>query len=257
VPARIRALVRACHPEPTLAVTAVSAALAVGAGRNAPLIAAAVVTGQLSVGWDNDAVDAARDVASGRADKPVVRGHVTARTLRWASVGAFALCVPLSLLSGVFGVLHLLAVASAWSYNRPLKSTPLSVVPYLVSFTLLVAFVVGEFGPWWLLAAGALLGAGAHFANVLPDLADDLATGVRGLPHRLGRAGSTAAASLLLLAASLCLALGPPGGVRWFGVGALAVAVVALGAGVVLGGRAPFRAVLVVAVMDVALLLAS
>ncbi|HEV7826087.1 MAG TPA: UbiA family prenyltransferase [Mycobacteriales bacterium] len=255
--ARIRALVRACHPEPTVAVTAVSAALAAGAGRNVPLIAAAVLAGQLSVGWDNDAVDASRDVASGRADKPVVRGHVTARTLRVAAVGAFALCVPLSLLSGGYGVLHVVAVASAWSYNRPLKSTPLSVVPYLVSFALLVAFVVGSPGPWWLLTAAALLGAGAHFANALPDLEDDAATGVRGLPHRLGRTGSTAAASLLLLAASLCLALGPAGGARWFGVAASVAAVVILGAGVVLGGRAPFRAVLVVAVLDVALLLAS
>jgi protoheme IX farnesyltransferase len=257
VSARIRALALACHPEPTVAVTVVSAALAAGAGRNPALIAAAVLAGQLSVGWDNDAVDARRDVAAGRADKPVVSGHVTARTLRLASVSAFAVCVPLSLLTGPYGVLHVVAVASAWSYNRPLKSTPLSVVPYLVSFALLVAFVVGELGPWWLLTAGALLGAGAHFANALPDLADDLATGVRGLPHRLGRAGSTAAASLLLLAASLCLALGPPGGVRWFGGAALAVAVLALGAGVLLGGRAPFRAVLVVAVIDVALLLAS
>jgi 4-hydroxybenzoate polyprenyltransferase len=257
VSARIRALARACHPEPTAAVTAVSAALAGGAGRNVPLIAAAVLAGQLSVGWDNDAVDAARDVVSGRPDKPVVRGQVTARTLRVASVAALAACVPLSLLASPYGGLHLLAVASAWSYNRPLKSTPLSVLPYMVSFALLAAFVLGRFGPWWLLAAAALLGAGAHFANVLPDLADDLATGVRGLPHRLGRAGSTAAASLLLLAASLCLALGPPGGVRWFGVAALAVAVVALGTGVAVGGRAPFRAVLVVAVVDVALLLVS
>jgi len=31
-------------------------------------------------------------------------------------------------------------------------------------------------------AAAALLGLGAHFANVLPDLAGDAATGVRGLP---------------------------------------------------------------------------
>src|SRR3712207_7375206 len=30
------------------------------------------------------------------------------------------------------------------------------------------------------------LGVGAHLLNVLPDLEDDAATGVRGLPHVLG-----------------------------------------------------------------------
>ena len=34
--------------------------------------------------------------------------------------------------------------------------------------------------PWWLVTAGGALGAAAHFANVAPDLEDDLATGVRG-----------------------------------------------------------------------------
>jgi hypothetical protein len=37
----------------------------------------------------------------------------------------------------------------------------------------------------WAFAAGALLGVAAHFANVLPDLDDDRATGVRGLPQSL------------------------------------------------------------------------
>jgi 4-hydroxybenzoate polyprenyltransferase len=221
-------------------------------------VGAAVLAGQLSVGWDNDAVDADRDRRTARPDKPVVSGAITAVTLRRAAVAAAVLCVPLSLLSGLVpGLLHLGAVASAWLYNRPLKSTALSVLPYLVSFGLLPAYVVRGLGPWWLITAGSLLGAGAHFANVLPDLDDDLATGVRGLPHRLGRTGSVAAAAVLLLAASVCLAVG----LRVLGLAGVAVAVVALGAAVVLGrrpgSRAPFRAVLVVAVVDVALLLAS
>ena len=107
--------------------------------------------------------------------------------------------VPLSLLSGWFaGSLHLIAVASAWSYNLWLKTTVLSVLPYVVSFGLLPAFVTaglpGHPVYGWLVAAGALLGAGAHFANVLPDIDDDLSTGVRGLPHRLGATGSRVAA---------------------------------------------------------------
>jgi protoheme IX farnesyltransferase len=258
---RIRALVRASHPEPAAAVTVVSAALAASSGRDLRgvlAVAVAVLAGQLSIGWDNDAVDADRDRRTARADKPVVTGAVSPRTLRRCAVGAFALCVPLSLLSGPGpGLLHVAAVTSAWLYNRPLKSTALSVLPFLVSFGLLPAYVVRDLGPWWLLAAGSLLGAGAHFANVLPDLEDDLATGVRGLPHRLGRPASVGAAAVLLLAASGCLAVGVEG----VGLVGVAVAVVVLTGGVLLGrrpgSRAPFRAVLTVAVVDVALLLVS
>ena len=60
--------------------------------------------------------------------------------------------------------------------------------------------------PVWITAAGALLGAGAHFANVLPDLEDDARTGVRGLPHRIGRVGSLVLTWVTLLAAALSLA---------------------------------------------------
>jgi hypothetical protein len=83
---------------------------------------------------------------------------------------------------------------------------------------------------------------GAHFANVLPDLPADLATGVRGLPQRLGGRISRAVAGLLLGAATAVLALGPgnvgamPLALRWAGV---AVAAVVAGSGVVsaLAGR--------------------
>ncbi len=56
-------LALACHPG-ALAVTALACTLAVGAGLGGPraaLVTAAVLTGQLSVGWCNDAYDARRD----------------------------------------------------------------------------------------------------------------------------------------------------------------------------------------------------
>ncbi|MGW1667157.1 UbiA family prenyltransferase, partial [Streptomyces microflavus] len=62
-------LLLACHPVPTVAVTALVTALAAAAGRDAEgcaLVGAAVLSGQLSVGWCNDAVDAARDRAAAR-----------------------------------------------------------------------------------------------------------------------------------------------------------------------------------------------
>jgi heme o synthase len=265
----IGALVRGCHPEPTAAVTAVAVALAVAVGRGGPgalAVGAAVLAGQLSVGWSNDYLDRRRDALAGRADKPVATGTLAPALVRAAAVTALVLAVPLSLLSGPYpGGLHIAAVASAWAYNLRLKATALSVLPYAVSFGLLPAFVTaGRAGHpvyGWLVAAGALLGSGAHFANVLPDLDDDLRTGVRGLPHRLGAGVSRVVAAVLLVAASAALAFGPPGRPGWFGIGALAVAAVLGAGGLALGrrpgSRAAFQAVLVIAVVDVALLLAS
>lgn len=266
---RAVALLRSSHPEPTVAVTVMVTALAVTTGRDLPgvlLVAAAVLTGQLSIGWLNDVLDAERDVAVARTDKPVAAGAISARTVGVATVLAALACVPLSLASGLLaGVVHLIAVAAGWAYDLGMKSTALSVLPYVVCFGLLPVFVVlglpgAPAPPWWLPVAGALLGAGAHFANVLPDLDDDAATGVRGLPHRLAAAGSRAAAALLLLAATVVLALNAPlPSVFTWGVPVLAVVILAAGfrAGRKRGSRAPFRAVLVVAAVAVVLLVAS
>ncbi|WP_225978005.1 UbiA family prenyltransferase [Gandjariella thermophila] len=268
--APVAGLARAWHPEPGIAVTLVATALAVATGRPAAGVAAvsaAVLSGQLAVGWLNDFLDAERDIAVGRADKPVAAGTVPRRVVRDAAVLAGLACVPLSLLSGVTaGLVHLVGVAAALAYDVGVKATAASALPYAVAFGALPAFVVlGLPGhpapPWWLVVGGALLGCAAHFANVLPDLGDDLAAGVRGLPHRLGPAGSRVAASGLLLAASLVLALGPGGGPTPFAVAALPVAVAALAVGQVLGrgpgSRAAFRAVMVAAGVDVLLLLAA
>src|SRR5690625_7733095 len=85
------ALVRACHPAPALLVTVLAAAWAVGigsSGRTIVLVTLAVLTGQLSVGWGNDWLDAGRDAVTGRADKPTVAGLVTAGLLGGAGLGA-------------------------------------------------------------------------------------------------------------------------------------------------------------------------
>lgn len=262
-------LLRACHPEPTVAVTSVTAALAAAAGRSAAGVAAvavAVLAGQLSVGWSNDYVDRDRDARGGRPDKPVAVGAVAAPTVRVAALAALAASLPLSLLSGWRATLaHLAAIALGWAYNLGLKATPLSVVAYAVAFALLPAFVVlglpgAAAPPWWAVAGGGLLGAGAHFANVLPDLAEDERSGIRGLPHRLGAVRSRRAAAGLLVLASVVVALGPgvPGPLV---AGGLAVAVALVLAGVALerrlAGRGAFRVTLAVALLDVALLVAQ
>lgn len=256
---------RACHPEPALAVTAIAAALAGGAGAPVLRVGAAFAAGQLTTGWSNDWIDRDRDRRSRRHDKPLVQGRLSAATLGSAAALAGAACVPLSLALGRrAGLAHLAAVGSAVSYNAVLKSGPLSWLPYAVSFGLLPDVIVlatpgGGLAPGWATAAGALLGVGAHLANVLPDLEDDLATGVRGLPHRLGRRQSTVLMAALLLGATGLLAYGPgePGPA---GAAALGGALALTGSGLALarrpGSRAAFRAAVSVAVLDVALLLA-
>lgn len=237
----VRGLVAATHPGPTAVVTTLSATLLVGLrapGSVVALASSAVLAGQLSVGWSNDWLDAARDRAVGRTDKPVVAGLITAGSLRTTALVVAAVCAVLSWSTGLLpGSAHLVAVASAWSYNAGLKRTAWSWLPYALSFGLLPVFLVLAAGqvdvPVWLVAAGALLGAGAHVANVLPDLEDDAATGVVGLPHRLGRRVSAVLAPALLAAAALVVLL-VPGDAGWFGAAGAGLALaLALGAGVV------------------------
>ena len=260
------AFVSACHPEPTAAVTGLATALALSAGRGAgsTWVAAAFLSGQLSVGWSNDWIDAQRDRQTGRTDKPVQQGTVTPGALRAAALTAATACVPLSLAMGLWaGLAHLVAVGAAWAYNARLKSTVLSWAPYALAFGLVPSIVTlglpgHPWARWWGTAAGALLGVAAHLANVLPDLADDLSTGVRGLPHRLGAARAGALSAGLLLAATAVLAVGPgrPGrGVLVVVVVAALVTVAGVARSAQAGSRAAFRATLVVAALDVALLL--
>jgi 4-hydroxybenzoate polyprenyltransferase len=266
-------LLASSHPEPAAAVTTVTAALAASAGRSAwgvVAVAAAVAAGQLSVGWCNDYVDRDRDAAAGRRDKPVARGEISPSLVRRAAGTALVAVPVLSLLSGWRAALvHCAAVALAWAYDLRLKSTVWSVVPYTIAFGLLPVFVVlglpgAPWPPWWAPLAGALLGAGAHFANTLPDLDDDLATGVRGLPHRLGAPASRVLSAALLLGASVVLAFGPglPASAAASALVVLALVLAAglIAAGIILGrrpgSRAPFRATMLVALVDVVLLVA-
>jgi 4-hydroxybenzoate polyprenyltransferase len=263
----LRALARATHPGPTVAVTTVATLLGsvggVPAGRLV-LLCAAVLAGQASIGWSNDWLDADRDRVVARADKPVVQGAVRPATLRSAALAAAATAVVLSLLLGVVpGGLLLALVASGWAYNAGLKRTAASGLPYLTGVGALPAGAVAAapgtpLAPWWLVGAGAALGGMAHLANVAPDLEDDLATGVRGLPHRLGPRTSAVVGVVLLGAASLALVFGPPGPATVTGWVSLTVAVPAVVLAI-LGGtgrfrRAAFPAVMLLTVLDVLLL---
>ena len=264
----MRALAAASHPAPTAVVTVLAVALVAGLGAPVAtvlLVGAAVLAGQLSVGWSNDWLDAARDRAVGRADKPLATGAVTDRVVRDAALAAVVACAGASWATGpVPGTVHLVAVGSAWAYNLGLKRTRASFVPYAVSFGLLPAFLAlaaGTAPPVALVATGALLGAGAHVANVLPDLDDDAATGVHGLPHRLGRRVSSVLAPVLLAGGVAVVVLGLPGrsaATLTVGAGAVLLAAAAGALGLARpASRAPFGLSMGVAAVCVGLLVTA
>ena len=97
-----------------------------------------------------------------------------------------------------------------------------------------------------------------HFSNVLPDLEDDERTGVRGLPHRLGRRVSAAVAAGALVAGATAVLVGsaagsPPSPLSWlFFAGVVGVA----GWGLVAALARPPRRLVFRLVMTAALLLA-
>jgi len=265
------ALLRASHLGPTVAVTAVATALAVSAGQSVPQVlsvAAAVLAGQLCIGWTNDSVDADRDVAAHRADKPVAVGSVSARQVRAAAWLAGAATVPLSLLLGpVSAALHLFGVVGAGlAYDLRLKASSWSWAPFAVTFGLLPAVVTWAsdepgWPPGWAMAAGGLLGVSAHLVNTLPDLEVDTDAGVQGLPHQLGRHGTRIATAVTLTAATAVLVVAPAGPPTSRGWVVLLLGVAALVAALLVTwpprSRTPFVLVAGVAVADVALLVAS
>ncbi|MFW5470559.1 UbiA family prenyltransferase [Knoellia sp. CPCC 206435] len=256
------ALLRAAHAPPALAVTVLGLLLALTADLDPPriaLVTAAVLTGQLSIGWSNDLRDRARDTAVGRSDKPLATGELSVSVARAACALALVATVVLSLACGWrAGAVHLVLVASGWAYNLWLKSTVLSWLPYAVAFGVLPVFVhlAGDSrAPAEVVVGASLLGVGAHLLNVVPDLDEDAATGVRGLPHRLGARRSTVLAVVLLVAASLnLLVTGSTGGIPAV-IGGILVAGLA-GLALVGTGRAPFYSAIGIALVDVVILVA-
>ena len=271
----VRALWGSSHPGPTLVVTALALALGIATGLEAwrlALLTTSVFAGQLSVGISNDALDAERDRAVGRTDKPIARGDVSARVAWGAALGLLATAL---LLSAPLGwrmlAAHALALGSAWAYNAGLKSTPWSIAPFLVSFGIFPSLATlsapdPSFAAGWAWIAGAALGAAVHLTNVLPDLDDDARTGVRGLPHRLGPRVAAIVAALAVVGGAVAVLLGAAGGdlgaispVSWIFFAAV-VAVAAVTAWRAISRpptRALFRLVMLAALLLAAQLVAS
>ena len=263
------ALALSTHPLPSVAVTAITVGLGVGVGLEPwrlIVLGLAMLIGQASVGISNDWLDAERDRAVGRRNKPIAAGRVSIATARAVAIAAAAIAIALTVPLGWPATLaHTGFVVAGWAYNAGLKRTAFSVIPYL-GFGLLpliatLALPDPALAAPWAILAGALLGVSAHFANVLPDLADDRATGVLGLPHRLGRRVTGATIAATLAGASVAIVLGP-GSAALQQYLALAITLVLAGACLVLvlldrAPRAVFWLIVGAALIDVVLLALS
>jgi 4-hydroxybenzoate polyprenyltransferase len=228
---------------PSLAVTAFATALAASAGLAAGrvvLVALAVLSGQLSVGWLNDYVDRDLDRTAARADKPLATGSVSDAQVRLAFVVAAIVCVVASLALGLLpGLLHLVAVGSAYAYDLWLKWTLLSWLPFAVSFCLLPAVVTTAlpgrpFPQPAISIAGAALGIAAHLANTVKDTEADARTGVRGFPQAIGPRRSLILAAAFIAVAGVAVVVATPHAVVAWGCAAAALVAAVLAA---LGGR--------------------
>ncbi len=244
---RLGVILGAAHIGPTVVVTLVTATLAAVSGLDparVALVGIMMLANQLSIGWSNDAIDSRRDIESARADKPVVRGDISARSLMTLALISALVAVAVSLALGPALVLvHLIALASGWEYNAGLKRTVAATACYVVSFGLLPVIVtLSREDPrpaaWWAIAMGALLGLAAHFANVLPDLDEDRRHGIRSLPHLLGARPAGAVALSALALVGVLGVVGPDAIAPLSLVGAIATCAL-LGAGVVVLVRAP------------------
>jgi len=197
---RVSAAVRLIHPAPTAAVTALTAALAIILGRETggvsgatlALIMASIFGSQVFTGSTNDLADQTRDAIL-QPSKPLPAGDLSASTALWIASAGLALQIltsarlgsPVLLLGGV-------ATASALAYNLWLSRTPLSFLPYLVSFGILPIWVATAVGvPVERVLPAVVLvipfAGAAHLANTLRDFDTDAQLSSQCLAQVLGR----------------------------------------------------------------------
>jgi 4-hydroxybenzoate polyprenyltransferase len=209
------ALVRACHPVPTIAVTVIISALGWRLGWQGGALVVLIIaalSGQLSVGWSNDAHDGDLDRHGRRDDKPVVSGQLRETTLWRFAIAALVLSVAVSwwVAGFVGGSFHVLSLVMAWWYNLRLSRTAWSWLPYVVAFAAVPPFLTygltGSAPPLWLVAVFAIIGVSAHLAQAYSDIDADRAAGVGGVVVRLGARRSLIVTWVLLGIGSLIVA---------------------------------------------------
>ena len=248
---------KASHFGPTMTVTITSFLLATNLWWEGPafIIAFGVFLGQLLVGFTNDLTDYQDDLKHNRLNKPLVSGRITEKQLRTAIkiVAPFAVAVNIFGPLGINGgLIYLFGVGMGISYNLYFKSTLLSPLPYAIAFAALVACIVvatDRNPPLWLMAAASLLGVAAHFANVLKDIDQDLTSGIKGLPQKLGKKYSRLIVSILLITTTLLLNHTQPN-TPLLVIGLISAIITSFAP-----NKLMFSALMITAVIDVALML--
>jgi 4-hydroxybenzoate polyprenyltransferase len=210
---KLKGLLKAAHFGPTLIVTAISFGFATHYWWEGPayVIAFGVFTGQLVVGWSNDLYDFDDDLKHQRTNKPLVSGLITKQYLQ----KCLRFMLPFSFVANLLGPLgikggsvYMLGIACGVAYNFYFKFNRFSPLPYAIAFAALPSSVVISKDlnpPLWMLLGGALFGMAAHFINVIKDMDQDQASVIKGLPQRLGKVKSIAAAVVLIALGILAL----------------------------------------------------
>jgi len=214
--ARVWRTLLATHFLPSTLVTAMTVALAYGAGQRSSLwlLTPAVLFGQFCIGWTNDYLDRDRDRIAGRTEKPIVSGAVRASTIRALAISALVAAVVFSLAYSVRATfVYIVALGSALLYDFRLKNSVLSIATFVVSFGLLPVYVAQGSSPAfmpniWIVLALILWSIGIHIQNVIPDFEFDAKTGIKGAVNYLTTYSATllTGVTLVLSVASLCVA---------------------------------------------------
>ena len=206
---KIHGLLRASHFGPNLLVTFISLFFAQLYWWEGPafIIALGVFCGQLVVGWSNDVIDYQDDLLHNRQKKPLVSGQISLKLMQ----NSLRVMLPLAILINLFGPLgfvggglSVFAIGWAVAYNFYFKFTSFSWLPYAIAFGSLpscMAISKGQTPELWMWLGGALLGTAAHFLNVIKDMDQDQASGIKGLPQRVGTRVSIVTAIALIAAA--------------------------------------------------------
>ncbi|MDO9486205.1 MAG: UbiA family prenyltransferase [Actinomycetota bacterium] len=258
-------LLGASHPAPALAVTVVVSLLAWRTGWESTSLAIfvlAMLSGQLSVGWSNDAHDANLDTAAHRQDKPVVASSLSVQLLWRCAAGALIISVLASFAAaGAAGAFHVVSLAAAWTYNLRLSRTGWSWLPYAIAFGLIPPFITAGLDPaqrpaLWSILVFMAIGVAAHLANAAQDSLSDAEYGYTTAAISLGeRRTKVLALALLLLGTALLVWQ------LWEFNSALAILTAILSASIGAVGywrtALFFKAILLLALADVALLLLS
>jgi 4-hydroxybenzoate polyprenyltransferase len=206
----VRAYVLATHFPQALTMVALATVVTLFlglSGWNILFVVIATASGQASVGWVNDYLDAHVDKSLDRKLKPVVRHSLKPEKLKLPITIALLLAIPFSFLAAGWegGIAHLGAIGSAQLYNRYLSRTVWSWLPYALSFSLLPIFcwqaASRNLWPSWnIVLISSLVGVIAHIFNALPDFEIDKRVGYGGLVVYLGKKKSLVLLAILSLA---------------------------------------------------------